>query len=56
MLMVGNVNFVFVTNASRYYPGGVLLVDHINYSLPLTQGFILKLGIWMFLFIIMMRR
>lgn len=39
----GNVNFVFcLTNASRYYPGGVLLVDHINYSLPLTQGIYTK--------------
>ena len=39
----GNVNFVFcLTNANRYYPGGVLLVDHINYSLPLTQGIYTK--------------
>lgn len=36
----GNVNFVFcLTNASRYYPGGVLLVDHINYNLTLTQEY-----------------
>lgn len=36
----GNVNFVFcLTNANRYYPGGVLLVDHINYNLTLTQGY-----------------
>ncbi|CUP20717.1 hypothetical protein C799_03586 [Bacteroides thetaiotaomicron dnLKV9] len=34
----GNVNFVFcLTNANRYYPGGVLLVDHIDYNLTLTQ-------------------
>lgn len=39
----GNVNFVFcLTNSNRYYPGGVLLVDHINYSLPLTQGIYTK--------------
>ena len=30
----GNVNFKFcLTEANRYYPGGVFLVDHINYSL-----------------------
>lgn len=29
----GNVNMVFcLTDASRYYPGGVLLVDNINYN------------------------
>lgn len=36
----GNVNFVFcLTNASRFYPGGVLLVDHINYNETFTQGY-----------------
>lgn len=35
----GNVNFMFcLTNANRYYPGGVFLVDHINYNMGLTQG------------------
>lgn len=35
----GNVNMMFcLTNANRYYPGGVLLVDHINYSRSYTQG------------------
>ena len=30
----GNVNFKFcLTEANRYYPGGVFLVDHINYAL-----------------------
>lgn len=34
----GNVNFVFcLTNANRFYPGGVLLVDHINYDLALSH-------------------
>lgn len=29
----GNVNMMFcLTDANRYYPGGVLLVDHINYN------------------------
>lgn len=36
----GNVNFVFcLTNANRYYPGGVLLVDHINYDLLITHDY-----------------
>lgn len=39
----GNVNFVFcLTDASRYYPGGVLLVDHINYVRSFTHDYITK--------------
>lgn len=39
----GNVNFIFcLTNANRFYPGGVLLVDHINYDLAFTQGYVIQ--------------
>lgn len=35
----GNARLIFcLTNVNRYYPGGVLLVDHINYSIPLGTG------------------
>lgn len=35
----GNVRMIFcLANADRYYPGGVLLVDHINYSIRYTSG------------------
>lgn len=36
----GNVDLQFcLTSANRYYPGGVFLVDHINYSMGFTQGY-----------------
>ena len=53
----GNVNFVFcLTNANRYYPGGVLLVDHIDYNLTLTQDSRREVRKWMLLFVTMTQK